>query len=393
MKAEIIAIGTELTTGASLDTNSQWLSVKLAERGVTVGFHTTVADNLDDMVSALKVAVERADLVLLSGGLGPTLDDLTRQALAELMGVELELHAASLEHVASFFRRRGREMAERNRIQAMFPQGSEPLENPIGTAPGIWLRVPRANREPASIAAMPGVPSELQRMYLEQVVPRLPPATQIIVRAKINCFGLGESHTEELLGELTARGRDPEIGITASEATIALRIVAQGSSPEDCQRKIDQASAEIRERLGTYIFGSEEEELEDVVVEMLRSRRQTLATIEAGTAGELARRLFRVPGARDAIRSSQIVAQMPSDLVSYAQEQLRALGVDFVLVAGPEELRDEGVSVIPTALAGPETSVFDECPWSGNPAIFLSRTSKAALDLLRRSMLNHTTQD
>ena len=145
MKAEIIAIGTELTSGQKLDTNSQWLSLELAELGIPVHWHTTVADDMDENVQALRIAADRADIVLITGGLGPTLDDLTRDALAQLAGVELVLHPPSLDFIEGFFQQRGRAMPERNRVQALFPSGSEPLVNPIGTAPGIWMEVPRSS--------------------------------------------------------------------------------------------------------------------------------------------------------------------------------------------------------------------------------------------------------
>src|SRR5579863_9896996 len=205
MHAEIISIGSELTTGAKLDTNSQWLSIELAAIGIPVQFHTTVADNRAANLAVLKNAVERADVVLITGGLGPTLDDLTREVLAELIGVELVLHEPSLQIIREMFARRKRDMPERNVVQAMFPQGSEVIPNPRGTAPGVWMEVPRENLEPCRIAAMPGVPSEMKGMFTQFVLPRLQTGQAgalIIRRARINCFGLGESHAEEMLKDL-----------------------------------------------------------------------------------------------------------------------------------------------------------------------------------------------
>ena len=297
MHAEIISVGTELTTGAMLDTNSQWLSLELAAIGIPVHFHTTVADHLDAMVAVLRTAAERSDLLILTGGLGPTLDDLTREALAAVLGTELVLDVKSLEFIRSLFARHNREMPERNSIQAYFPAGSEPIPNPRGTAPGIWAEIPRAeHRRPSLFAALPGVPHEMKRMFLKEVVPRLPGGSQVIQRARINCFGVGESKAEEMLGDLTARGRDPEIGITVHEATITLRIVAHGKSADECRAKIDAAKAAIRERMGEQVFGEEDEELEHVVVRMLNDRRITFATAEIGTGGLLARRITEVAG-------------------------------------------------------------------------------------------------
>src|SRR5438874_7457361 len=153
MKAEIISIGSELTSGQNLDTNSQWLSQRLAEIGIPVRWHTTLADDLDENVEALRVAAGRARLVLITGGLGPTQDDLTREALARLAGVELVFHPESFEQIRQMFARRNRSMPERNRVQALFPAGAEPIPNANGTAPGIWMRLGTS-----TVAAMPGVP-------------------------------------------------------------------------------------------------------------------------------------------------------------------------------------------------------------------------------------------
>jgi nicotinamide-nucleotide amidase len=152
MHAEIIAIGTELTTGAKLDTNSQWLSLELAAVGVAVRYHTTVADSLEANLLVFQNAIDRADVVLISGGLGPTKDDLTREVLAKLMGVELVLDESSLQQIKEMFSRRNRIMPERNVVQAMFPAGSFPISNPRGTAPGVWIEIPRSGKTPCRVA-------------------------------------------------------------------------------------------------------------------------------------------------------------------------------------------------------------------------------------------------
>ena len=282
MPAEIIAIGTELTTGAKLDTNSQWLSLELSAVGIPVHYHTTVADDLAANVAVLRTAVDRADVVLITGGLGPTLDDLTREALAELTGARLVMHEPSLTIIRGMFARRNREMPERNVVQAMFPEGSEPIPNERGTAPGIYLEIPRAGRTPCRIAAMPGVPSEMRVMFRDAVLPRIESADsrgRVIRHARVNCFGLGESAAEQMLGDVTARGRDPEVGITVHEATITLRIVAEAPSVALAQGKIDATKQIIYQRMGHYAFGEEDDELEHVVVRQLETAGKTLAVV------------------------------------------------------------------------------------------------------------------
>ena len=259
MNAEVIAIGDELTTGQRLDTNSQWISRELAVLGITTAFHTTITDALDDGVAAFRIAVERADLVIVTGGLGPTADDLTRDVLALVAHEPLELSESALEVVASRFARRGQPMPESNRRQALFPRTSSVIPNPEGTAPGIDLEIPRQSQGATGasrVFALPGVPSEMRAMWRETVVPTLlalQPDGGTICFRRIKCFGAGESAVEAMLPDLIERGRDPLVGITAHEATITLRIVARGANEAACQAKIAPTESIIRECLGDLI--------------------------------------------------------------------------------------------------------------------------------------------
>lgn len=415
MHAEIIAIGSELTTGAKLDTNSQWLSLELASIGIPVTFHSTVADDLEEMVEVFRSAVNRSDVVLITGGLGPTLDDLTRQAIAKVLQVDLVLHEPSLDYIKSLFARRNRTMAERNVIQAMFPEGSEPIANPRGTAPGIWVETSRkGNDVPARVAAMPGVPSEMKRMFREEVLPKLPGGSRVIQRACVNCFGIGESDAEEMLGELTARGRDPEVGITVHEATITLRITAHGDSTRECAEKIADTKRVIRERMGTLVFGEEEEELEHVVLQLLIEKGLTLSTAESGTGGFLAHRLTEVNDFEMSFLGGVIA---PTDaakqkLLAVNPEVLRDSGAisreasaematgcresfqtDFSLsiTECPTFDPDDPEAVSPeayVALSGEELLEVRKLTMLGDPTITKSRVAKAALNLLRLHLIH-----
>jgi nicotinamide-nucleotide amidase len=361
----------------------------------------------------LRIAVERADFVLITGGLGPTLDDLTREAMAALLNVPLVLHEPSLAAIARMFASRGREMPDRNRVQALFPAGSEPLANPVGTAPGIWMEVPRGGGlPPCRLAAMPGVPSEMHRMFLAEVRPRLPVSALVIRQMRLNCFGLGESHTEQILGDLTARGNDPEIGITAHEATITLRITAHATSEDECTAKLRTAADTARRLLGHYVFGCDDEELEHVVIGHLNERGQSLATVESGTGGLLAHRLTNVRGFDHCYRGGLILptessqqrelsldASLFADGGAVSERVARELAArcrarmdtDYALAItadrDPAALDDLSQPAAYVALASAEDVQALPVQRIGNRAIHRSRTVKTALNLLRLRLL------
>ncbi len=318
MKAEIIAIGSELVSGQSLDTNSQWLSRRLAGLGIAVRFHTTIGDDLAENVGAMRVAAGRAGLVVVSGGLGPTQDDLTREALAAVAVLPLVEDPDSLAAIAAMFARRNRAMPERNRVQALLPRGALALPNRVGTAPGVWL-----DEDGTAFVCLPGVPYEMKIMFDEQVVPRLRAsglATRVIVDRKINLFGKGESEIEAEAFDLTARDRNPEVGITAHEATISFRVAAEGSTPEEAERVMGPTLALIRERFGPLIIGEGSDDLPESVVSLLTRTGSTLATAESCTGGLIARMITAVPG---------VSPYYPGGVVGYADRaKVDLLGVD-----------------------------------------------------------------
>jgi nicotinamide-nucleotide amidase len=395
--AEIISIGTELTSGKNLDTNGQWLSVELAKIGVPVHFHTTVGDNLDENVAVFRAAAARCDLVVITGGLGPTQDDLTREALAAVGGVPLEFHQPSFDAIAAMFARRKRPMPDRNRVQALFPAGSEPIPNAHGTAPGIWMNatmeasgdrssepsVRTDHRSPITdhgtppttdhrvlFIAMPGVPSEMYLMFAEQVRPRLIEAfglRRVIVHRKINLFGRGESDVEAALLDITQRGREPEVGITVHDATISLRIAAAAESEDDARRLIDPTAQIIYDRLGPLVFSEGDVELQQVVADLLAARGLTLATAEGCTGGAVAERLVSIPGASRWYRGGVVAYanEVKTEWLGVTREQIETHGAvsrevaEAMAVACRRQFASD-LAVATVGIAGPDGASDDK---------------------------------
>jgi nicotinamide-nucleotide amidase len=299
MNAEVLAIGDEITGGQLLDTNSQWLSQQLEELGVRVLYHSTVGDELQPCIDVFRLAVQRADIVISTGGLGPTADDLTREALAAAADRPLVLVPEALEHIGRLFARRKREMPKSNELQAYFPESSRIVPNPHGTAPGIDLDIPRGDGISCRFFALPGVPAEMREMwegYVTEALRGTGAGGRVVMRRNIKCFGAGESQVESLLPDLIRRGRIPRVGITASRATITLRIVAEGESEAECRTQIEPTIAEIHRQLGTLVYGEGDDELQDVVIRQLRAIGKTLASAEIATAGLIAQWLAKAGG-------------------------------------------------------------------------------------------------
>jgi nicotinamide-nucleotide amidase len=295
MKAEILTIGDELLRGEIVDSNKSFLSDRLLSLDVETRFHTSVRDDPDDMVDAFRRAASRADVVIVSGGLGPTRDDLTSEVLARTFERRLVLDEEALETIRSFFRSVGREMTENNAKQARFPEGAEILPNPIGTAPGFALEA-----EGALFFCLPGVPREMSRMMDEQVLPRVAKrsgGSRLVVRARLlRTFGMGESTLDAELRDVAASG-DVTLGFRTSFPDNYLRPVARASSAGEAEEKLDRVCDAIRERLGPLVYGEGDETLPAVVVRLLRERGLSLAVAESCTGGLVAERVTEVPGA------------------------------------------------------------------------------------------------
>ena len=400
MRAEVIAIGDELTTGQRLDTNSQWLSQRLTEMGVHVGWHSTVGDDIDDNIAAFRTAFGRSDIIVTTGGLGPTADDLTREALAQATRTHLVRDEPSLAHIEHLFASRGREMPARNRMQADFPEGAVPIPNPNGTAPGIEMQFDRG-----LLFALPGVPAEMHEMWEVTVAPRIlamQPEPRVTRHRRIKCFGAGESKVESMLPNLIRRDRQPRVGITASDATITLRITATGQDEMECQTAMEPTVATIYESLGNLVFGEEEDELQDIVVRLLGQRGASLAVAEWATEGLVGEWLQQVDKDRRVIKTFEQIShrgEIP-EIPEGAEDSSSEISVFLAESVREKEQVDIGLSIaafphdvdtvdahVCMALAFPERTRKLRFPCAAHPAIRRSRTAKQALNALRLILL------
>lgn len=293
-KASIVSVGNEVLSGQTVDTNASYLSGKLFSIGIPVVSIYTAGDDIDSIVQMLTLASGDADVVLVGGGLGPTDDDITRQALAKFLGSELELQSELLEKIQSIFARRERPMPERNKIQAYIPAGAKAIENNLGTAPGI-----RAESKGKLFFVMPGVPLEMKEMFEESVFVELKKfaGKQAIIAQKLRCFGAGESAIAEKLGDLMRRGRNPIINCTAHYGVITLHIIATAGDEGQAQQMAKKDEKTLRNALGDLIYGTGEQTLAEVVGAKLAGQKKTIAVAESCTGGTLAKLMTDIPGA------------------------------------------------------------------------------------------------
>lgn len=361
MNCVLLSIGDELVLGQTVDTNSAWLSGRLMERGVMPLYHLTVPDDRPAIAAAIREAARAAKLVIVTGGLGPTDDDLTRQGLADAMGVELVTDELALRQVREWFTRRQRPMVGRNAVQALAPRGSTILENPTGTAPGLC-----ATLAGSTVLSFPGVPRELFAMFELHVEPLLQSIEaagarpRTILTHKINTFGEGESRVAELLGELMARDRNPVVGTTVSRGVVSVRIRSDFPSRPLAQQHLDDTAREIRRRLGPLVYGDDDTTLAHVVIDLLRQRRKTLALAESCTGGLIGTELTEIPGASDALLGGWIVYsnQLKNEQLGVSLDVLQQHGavsepVALALAEGARLRARSDFALAVTGIAGP----------------------------------------
>ena len=302
MRVEVICTGDEVLTGKIVNTNFAYISQKLEDVGLSVAWETTVGDDRESLLQAFRLAGARADAVIVNGGLGPTVDDLSQEIAAQAAGVPLVLNEEWLTKMEDFFRRRSRVMPPNNRKQAMLPTTAEVIDNPIGTACGFALDIGQAR-----FYFTPGVPRELKRMLEEQIIPRLlaKSGLQTTIHLKrFHSYGLGESHVDALLSGVDALVPDGSVklGFRAHYPQLETKLTVRGRDIDDVRAKLAPVEAEVRKRLGNFILAEDDQTLEGVVLAELMRRGATLTIVETFTSGQIAARLAHLPGAEKVFR-------------------------------------------------------------------------------------------
>jgi nicotinamide-nucleotide amidase len=410
MRAEIIAVGTELLSGGVLDTNSLYLSEELMLIGLETAFKTVVGDDEKDMEEALRQAFGRVDAVIVTGGIGPTEDDITRKVIAKIIKKRLVLNEDALKVIHARLAGRGKEFAMSNDRQALVPSGARLLQNPIGIAPGFY-----SSDEGVFIAILPGVPQEMRAMFSEGLRPILEErfgGRMFIRRRILRTCGLSESAVNQALQDILKRGV-PVVGLTAKEAGVDIRVIARGSNAEQSQALVDRTDTAIRDNLGDAVYGVDDQELEEVVGVLLKQRRLKLAVAESCTGGLLGGRITSIAGSSEYFERGAVVYSylaktemlgVPRDLierhgaVSSEVAEAMALGIqraaqtDLGLavtgIAGPGGgTEKKPVGLVCTALASAQGVKIAEHRFLGTREQVRIRASQMALDMVRRYLI------
>jgi nicotinamide-nucleotide amidase len=412
VRAAVLSVGSELLLGDLTDTNATWLSLRLRELGVEVVHHLAARDDLDELVDAVRWLADRVQLIVVGGGLGPTTDDLTREALAAAAGVALEHQDELEENIRQRFAAMGRRMAPANLKQARLPAGASAYP-PVGTAPGFGLTLPGRNR--VRVVALPGVPWELRELFTRHVVPEVRglAGTRATVTRIVHVVGRGESDVAEVIEPLFAGRSDATLAFLAKAEEIQVRVTVSADDPDTARAASQPLVDQVAAALGPSVAGLDDESLEAVVVRLLTTRGATLATAESATAGDIAARLGRVPGASAVLVGGAVVYAtaakhdllgVPTELldehgpvsapvteVLAAAARARAgadWGVAVTGVAGPDPVGDLPVGTCFWALAHPDGHVeVHGRPIPGDRAQVIARLGSVALDLLRQRLL------
>ena len=406
MNAEIVAVGTELLLGQILDTNARDIGERLAAIGVDVLYEQTVGDNVDRIAACLELALSRSDVVIVTGGLGPTQDDVTRDAIARVAHAPLERRPELEDMLRERFARAGREMPLSNLVQADVPRGARPILQERGTAPGLAVEVGERR-----IYAVPGVPREMDEMMTTTIVPELAAMAgpSAIVSRVVRCVGIAESRVAELVDDLFRGSTNPSVAFLAGGGEVKVRLTAKAATEDDAGKLLAPLVEEVAARVGDFVSSTSDEDLEEVVGRMLRVSGRSIATAESLTAGTVAARLARVAGASEYLRGGVVAYQedVKRGVLGVRPETVDGPGVvsrecAAEMAAGARRVLDADVAVALTGAAGPEPHdgadpgtvwvALDAAERShqrrirapGDRAMVVRWAEQAALDLARR---------
>jgi nicotinamide-nucleotide amidase len=378
--AEIVAIGTELLLGELQDTNTSYLARALRDVGVDLYRTTIIGDNPERIAQAIREGMGRADIILTTGGLGPTIDDPTRLAVAMAVGVQTQFRPELWDQIQQRFQRYGRTATENNRRQAYIPEGSIPIENPVGTAPGFIVE-----NNSFVIAAMPGVPREMEYLLDHTILPYL--KNRFSLKGTIKAFvlhtaGVGESQVDEWISDLE-ESRNPTVGLLAHPGQVDIRVTAKADSIEEANRMISEMAATIRERLGSHIYGSGGEKLEEVISRKLLEHGWKIAALECGLEGMLVSRLAGA-GASFAGKTSQ-TTDCNTDLLHQVDELCQNFDVNVGIGASLKQGQDR--QLLEMIVIAPTGTFQDNRSYGGPPAMAKLWAVNTTIDFIRRKIL------
>lgn len=409
MKAEIIAIGTEILLGDIVNTNAQFLAKELAALGIDVYHQSVIGDNEERIIESFEKAFERCDLVITTGGLGPTQDDLTKELGAKCFNKKLVLHEPSLDWIKTYLDMKDEAIVEANKKQAYFPEGSIILPNPNGTAPGSIV-----SENNKILINLPGPPREMKPMFNDHVKKYLEGITGEIIKSKIlRLFGIGESLMAQKLNNLIQNSKNPTVAPYAKDNDVTLRITAKGNSEKECDDLINPVDKEIKDALGEYIYGEGETSLENVVSEILCNNKLSVSTAESCTGGMIAASLISYPGISDVFKEGAVTYSNESKMkrlgvsketldrygavseetaremaIGIAREANTDISISTTGIAGPGGGTDEkpvGLVYIGVFIKG--KVVVNKFNFTGNRERIRRKTTMNALNILRKALL------
>jgi nicotinamide-nucleotide amidase len=376
--AEIITIGTELLLGETVDTNTRYIARALRDAGVDLYRTSTIGDNKDRIAEIIREGMQRADIIITTGGLGPTVDDPTREALALAVGVENEFRPELWDQIKERFQRYGHEPTENNRRQAFVPTGSKAIENAVGTAPAFIVETERH-----AIVALPGVPREMEHLMQKKILPYLTERYQlsgVIIARVLHTSGAGESQIDQRIGDLEKLS-NPTVGMAAHAGQVDIRITAKADSEEEAAQLIQDVEEQLRERLGKWIYGADEDTLVDVAIDTIRCHGWKLAAVESGLGGRLLRKMA---DSEDIFIGGEVLTKPPTPeelekVVAQACHHHQAeVGLGVLLIPG------ETRQTMHLVLKSPKKNHTLKRTYGGPPQMAPLWTTNLSLDLLRK---------